>query len=111
MNIKFLTPATIKEIFDSLRNVGISAAILYIGYTLKSIPAQELENPTITHTYGWILIISSFLLLALCVIYCYEKLKATPDLNKAIVISLSFFFAAITCLIFLATPMSHGATY
>ncbi|MHC8286037.1 hypothetical protein ACYZUD_04250 [Pseudomonas sp. XS1P51] len=111
MNIPSLNSNTIKETFDSLRNVGISAAIFYAGYTVLKIPATKLENPTFAHTVGAGLVALSILLLALCVLYFYEKIKAAPNLNKAIAVSLSLVFSAIICMIFLTIPMSHGLIY
>jgi hypothetical protein len=111
MNLPFLTSNSIKELFDSIRNVGISAGVFYAGYTVKNIPAFKLESPNFAHFLGHTLVALSYFLLALCVLYCYGRLKDASGLHRTIVVALSFFFAATTCLIFLTLPMSHGVIY
>ena len=106
---KFFGSNAIKNIFDNIRNLGLSTAVLIAGNYLFVTISPDSNSPWIPLILGRTLIVCGFLLLALCVSHGYYLLKET-GISAIVARLISFIYGLLAVVFFLTLLRSKGIT-
>lgn len=104
---KFFASNAIKNIFDNIRNLMLSTAVLISGHYLWFTIAPDSISPWIPSLFGRMLIVGGALLLILCVLNGYDLLKKAGT-SVVIARSISLVYASLAVVFFMALLRSKG---
>lgn len=94
---RFFASDAVKNIFDNIRNLGLSAVVLTTGsYLVNTLSPDAVWKETISY-FGYTLIACGFLLLFICALHGYFLLKKTvlPLLASKLIVLIYFCLAIL----------------
>lgn len=105
----FFASNAVKNIFDNIRNLMLSTAVLITGKFLLITIMPISESPQLVAMYGQALSCIGFLLLLICVLHGYYLLKKA-GIPKVVAILFSSAYIILATMFFIAVLRSKGFT-